>query len=126
MQLKAASPVSLVTVFLLCCSPAHAAASDESPAGAADLASIPDHPALNDRFSFMLGGYYPDTLTEARLDPNTGTGAIIDFEEVLGLDSQKLVLEGAFRWRFAERWSLEANYFSLNRTATRVRRCRVR
>lgn len=121
MQVKTASPISFITLFLLYCTPlCVAAASDEAPAGEAGGLIIPEHPALSDRFTFMLGGYYPDTVTEARLDPNSGAGAIIDFEEAFGLDSQKLVLEGAFRWRFAERWRLEANYFSLNRTATRV------
>ncbi len=69
---------------------------------------------------FAFGAYYPTTNTAARLDPNTGIGVVIDFEDALGFEDSEFVFQGAFRWRFAEHWRMEVDYFSLNRTATRV------
>jgi hypothetical protein len=45
---------------------------------------------------------------------------IVDFENTLGLDERNLSAIGGFLWRFADRWRLEVEYFSLNRDATRT------
>jgi hypothetical protein len=83
--------------------------------------SIPDHPALTDKFSFELGGFYSKSSTQASLGPSGGgTGVIVDFENTLGLEERNLSAIGALVWRMSEKWRLEAEYFSLNRDATRT------
>src|SRR3974377_194970 len=78
---------------------------------------VPTHPALNDKFYFSLGAFVPKTSTSAELDSATlGVGANIDFERALGMTTQKVVPDAAFRWRFGDRWRLEAEYFELNRS----------
>jgi hypothetical protein len=81
---------------------------------------VPNHPALRDRFAFDFGGYFARTSTAARLDANTGVGVVVDFEDALGLDDQKFVFQGAFRWRFAKHWRLDVDQFRLNRRGTKV------
>ena len=82
---------------------------------------IPNHPALNDRFSFELGGYYSRAVTQASLGPSSGgVGVLIDFENTLGLEDRNLSAIGGFLWRITDRWRLEVDYFSLNRDATRT------
>ena len=82
---------------------------------------VPVHPALNDRFYMGGGVFFPKTSTSAQLDStNLGLGTNIDFEQALGMDTQKTVPDAFFRWRFTERWRLEAEYFELNRTGDKV------
>lgn len=79
--------------------------------------TIPVHPALNDTFYLGAGVYAPTTSTTARLNSNTlGVGASVDFEKTLGLESDKTVPSFLVRWRFTERWRVEAEYFELNRS----------
>jgi hypothetical protein len=71
-------------------------------------------------FSLRLGVYDMNLDTEARLDGRGGRiGTRLDFEDDLNLDDQKETFDVAFRWRFAERHFLEAEYFSLNRNGFR-------
>jgi len=112
-------PLAALTLAVLAC-PWAAIADGEPAAGDAGSQPVPEHPALNDRFVFMLGGYSAATSTGARLDANTGVGVVVDFEDALDMADSKLILESEFRWRINERWRLDANYFSLNRTSERV------
>jgi len=90
-------------------------------AQSASAEAIPNHPALNDRFSFELGGYYSRSSTQASLGPSGGgTGVVVDFEDTLGLDERNLTGIGGLLWRMSERWRLEVEYFRLNRDATRT------
>lgn len=83
--------------------------------------AVPDNPALRDKFYFALGAFVPKTSTSAQLDStNLGAGANIDFERALGMTTQKVVPDAAFRWRFGDRWRLEAEYFQLNRSGDKV------
>jgi len=90
-----------------------------TPLARADDA-IPNHPALTDKFYFAVGAFVPKTSTSAELDSNLGLGANIDFERALGMTTQKAVPDAEFRWRFGERWRLEAEYFELNRSGDKV------
>lgn len=114
----------LVSVFLGLSCPLVATAAETPPttgtASAAGDYPVPNNPALRDRFAFDFGGYYATTGTGARLDSNTGIGVVVDFEDALGLDDSKFIFQGAFRWRFAQHWRMDVDYFSLNRRATRV------
>lgn len=83
--------------------------------------TAPSHAALTDKFYFAVGAFVPKTSTSAQLDStNLGAGANIDFERALGMTTQKVVPDAAFRWRFGERWRVEAEYFQLNRSGDKV------
>lgn len=80
---------------------------------------IPVNPALTDRFYFGIGAFFPKTTTQAQLDSN-GVGANVDFENALGMQTAKTVLNAFGRWRIGERWRIEAEYFELNRSGQRA------
>ena len=102
---------TLLGIALICAATAAAAAEGD----------IPDHPALSAKWYFGAGLFIPKTTTEARLTSSTlGAGAIIDFEDSLGVDDEKEVPGFMARWRISERWRIEAEYFQLNRGATRT------
>jgi hypothetical protein len=87
----------------------------------AQTEAIPNHPALTDKFTFELGGFYSKSSTQASFGPSGGgTGVIVDFENTLGLEDRNLSAIGGFLWRITDRWRLEVDYFSLNRDATRT------
>ena len=97
------------------------AAPSVARAQAAAADAIPTHPALTDRFAFEFGGFYTRTTTSASLGPSGGgTAFVVNFEDTLGLDDRNLSGIAGFLWRFGERWRLEVEYFSLNRSATRA------
>jgi hypothetical protein len=75
---------------------------------------------LNDRFTFYLGGFFPQVSSEIRLDADIagGIGDAISLEEVLGLEDSKSVLWGGFNWRIARRHILELEAFQLNRSGS--------
>lgn len=80
-----------------------------------------ENPALSDSFLIAVGGFYPQSSTNVRLDPaNGGLGSVIDFERTLGLQEDKFVFEAGARFRWANRWRVEAEYFSLNREGDRT------
>jgi hypothetical protein len=86
---------------------------------AAAAEAIPDNPALNDRFSFNLGAFFARTSTQAQVTKN-GIGAMVDFENTLGLDEQRVEIIAGFLWRISERWRLDVEYFRMDRSATRT------
>ena len=84
-------------------------------------AQVPEHPALLDKFYFGAGVFFPKTTTQAQLDSSRlGVGTNIDFEQSLDMARSKTVPSFFGRWRFGERWRLDAEYFELNRTGERV------
>jgi len=89
-------------------------------AAGARAQDIPSHPALNDRFYAGAGIFFPKTGTSAQLTSRTGVGTVIDFEDSLGIDASSSVPAGLVRWRFGERWRVEAEYFQLKRNGERV------
>ena len=108
-------PYSMFLATLLALTSAAASAQGVS------TETIPNHPALSDKFRFELGGFYSRSSTQASLGPSSGgTGVIVDFENTLGLDDRNLSAIGGFLWRVGDRWRLEVDYFSLNRDATRT------
>jgi hypothetical protein len=82
---------------------------------------VPHHPALEDRFYFGVGVFFPKTSTKGQLDSNRlGVGATVDFEESLDMPRSKTVPAFAGRWRINQRWRIDAEYFQLNRSSERV------
>ncbi|MFL6579618.1 MAG: hypothetical protein ACJ8G2_02655 [Burkholderiales bacterium] len=96
---------------LMACAPLAQAADD----------SAGRNPALNDKWFFELGGYFPTSNTTAQLDSTSaGVGTIIDFKNVLGMDERAQAVNLAARWRFTERWRLEASYFETHADGNRT------
>ena len=74
-------------------------------------------PFLQDRFSFWLGGFFPEVDSQIRLDSTSGApGDTIDFEDTLGLEDGKSVAFGGFRWRISPRNLVEFELVQLNRS----------
>lgn len=91
------------------------------PFAATRAEAIPNHPALNDSFVFTAGVYAPRSAVNALVTPaGGGTGVGVDFENTLGLSERSLTGVASFLWRISDRWRLEAEYFRLNRDATRT------
>ena len=87
----------------------------------AEQGVIPHHPALNDSYYFILGGFFPKTTTQAQLTSNTtGAGAVVDLEQSIGMEDTKWVPSFSGRWRINNRWRVEAEYFELNRSSERA------
>ena len=101
----------IVAAGLMACAPlVHA---EEDSAGR--------NPALNDKWFLELGGYFPKTATTAQLDSSSaGVGTIIDFHNMLGMNEKAQAANLAARWRFTERWRLEASYFQTRREGNRT------
>lgn len=86
----------------------------------AEEVRVPDHPMMKDRFFIAAGALYADSNVTANLNSGrVGLGAIIDFEDDLGLEESSLIAMGTFRWRISRRFQIEAEYFSLNRDNTK-------
>ena len=68
---------------------------------------------LNDRFTFYIGGFFPQVGSNIRLDSDFagGIGDDISLEDTLGLEEGKSVLWGGFNWRMAHRHLLELEAF---------------
>jgi hypothetical protein len=108
-----------VLLRILACAIIGASAFYLPPVQAQDV--VPNHPALTDKFYFSVGAFVPKTSTSASLESSSaGAGAVIDFERALGMRTQEVVPDVGFRWRFTERWRLEAEYFQLNRSGDKV------
>jgi hypothetical protein len=88
-------------------------------AAGAQSGAAPVHPALADRFYFGIGASIPETSTDAKLDSGLGVGATIDFERTLGMEESKPVPSALGRIRLGQRWRVEAEWFELDRGATR-------
>lgn len=84
-------------------------AAAENPDGSA--------PFLDDRYTFWLGGFFPNVDSRVRLDSSSGApGDEIDFEDTLGLEDSKAVAFGGFRWRVSPRNLIEFELVQLNRS----------
>lgn len=82
---------------------------------------IPSHPALQDRFYFAAGAFLPRSTTSVQVNSNTlGVGTDVEFEHSLGMQESKTVPDLYGRYRFGNRWRVEAEYFELNRNGQRT------
>jgi hypothetical protein len=87
----------------------------------AEDAVIPNNPALNDKFYFGAGVFMPTTTSTMSLNSTKlGVGTSVDVERLLGMQTTKGVPDFLARWRFTERWRVEAEYFQLNRTGLKT------
>jgi hypothetical protein len=74
------------------------------------------HPLLTDKFAFTLGAYRSKSAYTISANPITEPleNRDIDFGQTVGVDNDTMVFNGAFRWRFGEKWSVAGQYFSVN------------
>lgn len=78
-----------------------------------------DGPWTEERLSLKVGGFWPSVDTQVRLDATSQTpGTSIDFENLLGLDDRKLLLDIEATFRLGRRNRFEFEYFALDRSAT--------
>lgn len=90
-------------------------------AASAAAQDAPRHAALHDPFYVGAGVFFPDTNTQAQLASNrTGVGTTVDFEDALDMERSKGVATLVGRWRFGQRWRVDAEYFQLNRDSQRA------
>jgi hypothetical protein len=95
--------VSLISI-------ARFAAADESDD------RVPDHPMFTDAWYLSAGALLAESNVTANLNSGPiGAGALIDFEDDMGLDETNLIGLFDARWHFTKRWQLEVEYFKLDR-----------
>lgn len=102
------TPILLVSCIIL------SALMHAQPALAQDE-QIPDHPMMRDTWFIGAGGLWADSNVTGSLNRGRLAGAIIDFEDDLGLDEENFIGVLTLRARFFERWLFEAEYFKLDR-----------
>ena len=79
------------------------------------------NPALNDEIFIGLGTFYAAKVnTTAQLNSQTlGVGAVVDFQNTLGIPETAWGPDAEFRWRMSEHWRLEVNYFWIGQTGSK-------
>ena len=93
-------------------------------ASAAD--EVPRHPLLNDTARLSLGAFYAESTTQARLGSSSGgAGVDVNFEDALGLPERKWIGQASLYWRVSEHWRIDADYFRLARSGSRVLQANV-
>jgi len=71
---------------------------------------------LSDAWYLGAGALWAESNVTANLNSGAlGAGALIDFEDDLGLDESSLIGLFEARWHFTKRWQLEVEYFKLDR-----------
>ena len=74
---------------------------------------------FGERFYGSISYYKPELRTQAAVSDSEGNlGALISFEDTLGLSDSKGTTLASFGWRISKRNSLSANYFKLDHSAT--------
>ncbi|HEY5755645.1 MAG TPA: hypothetical protein VIU34_07470 [Steroidobacter sp.] len=77
---------------------------------------VPDHPMFTDSWYLSAGVLWAESNVTANLNSGAiGAGALIDFEDDMGLDETNLIGLFDARWHFTKRWHLEVEYFKLDR-----------
>ena len=77
-----------------------------------------DYDFLNDPWRVYIGAFHATVDSKLTISGDTLPGEPIDIEDVLGVNESETVAWGGLAWRFAERHSLEAEFFVLNRSAS--------
>ena len=89
---------------------ARSAAADEADE------RVPENPMFTDSWYVSAGVLWAESNVTANLNSGRiGVGALIDFEDDMGLDETNLIGLFDVRWRFSKRWQLEVEYFKLDR-----------
>jgi hypothetical protein len=85
-------------------------------AAAEESERVPDHPQMSDAWYVSAGAIYTESNVTANLNSGAiGAGALIDFEDDIGLPENNVIGLFDARWYFAKRWRLEVEYFKLDR-----------
>lgn len=109
---------SLVVMSMLVCV---ATVGTAQAAGTADDVVVPaSHRSFDDTFMVGIGAFYAKASTNASYNSDLGIGTNVNFEDMLGLEDRANVGLLDFRWQFAEKWALSAEYFDLRRTGSKT------
>ncbi|MFQ5757962.1 MAG: hypothetical protein ACE5H7_17955 [Acidiferrobacterales bacterium] len=69
-----------------------------------------------DKFNLDVGVFFPTQSTQLRLDSSDGlSGALLDWEDGLGLDNRQKLPRVDGLWRYGRRSSVRFSYFDLSR-----------
>jgi len=68
---------------------------------------------LNDPLVIALGATYLRNNGQAQLNTSTGLGTLVDLQDTLGIQQDNAGPYASLRWRFSEKWRLEASYFGV-------------
>jgi hypothetical protein len=83
------------------------------------IAALADGGDQSNKYFMMVGGFWPDVNTTARIDGNEGRiGTKLDFESDLGLQDREALFTIGAGMRIGERHYLDLLYFDLSREAT--------
>lgn len=75
-----------------------------------------EHPYLTERFTFESGVVLGNIYSTGALNDRQGAkGATVEFEDDLGLSSQRAIFDVLARWRITDRWQVEAEWFGVHR-----------
>ena len=77
------------------------------------------HAILTDKFQFGIGFFYPSKSIDIGVDgsdPNDD----IEFGKAFDFDNSQITFFLGFDWRFAKKWKLSSEYFSLKNSNNRV------
>ena len=77
------------------------------------------HPILQDDWYLGAGAFFPDKSFTIRVD-GTNPGDDIDFQEAFGVDDSETTGAAILRWRFGEKWSVQAQYWKVSDSASAV------
>ncbi len=78
-----------------------------------------DYDAINDPWRIYVGAFHATVDSKIGINGDVlPPGPPIDIEDILGVDDSKTVAWGGIGWRFAQRHSLEAEFFTLERSAS--------
>jgi hypothetical protein len=75
--------------------------------------------SLDDTHTFHLGAYQQDIDVVGAAGRDGNPGIELDFSRALGVDDTTTTPFFEYRWRFTERWSLQAHYSQLDSSGSR-------
>jgi hypothetical protein len=106
------SPLVLLSLLVAFC-----------PVSALAQSAGASHPLLEKKYYIGAGAYLPDKNFKIRV---AGSGAVrqvtrtVDFEEAFKTDKGETTGAAEFRWKFGEKWSVAAQYWTTSDSGTAV------
>jgi len=107
---------SILLLFCIVIHPVAYGQSDDPSASQVSDQTLKD--TYGKKFQLRAGGYWPKLSTAIRVDSELGKGTLLDFEDDLGMEDNKALIELMFNWQFGKKWYFQADYIDLNRIST--------
>jgi len=74
---------------------------------------VKKHPVLTDKFVFVGGIFFPQKTLQFSLNGKL-IGDNIDVGKSFDINNYQITMDLGFQWRFAKKWKLVADYYSIN------------